>query len=216
MNASLQEIKLNKDLSQELESIYIEMEESYQDVASQIGLSCQGCSDNCCDSWFQHHTYAEWAWLWQGLSELPSEKLETIKNKANDYIKKTNKAIQEQKQPQTPCPLLADDGLCTLYQHRLLVCRMHGVPASMTRPDGQKISFPGCFRCQEICEEKHQLESDIPRMDRTRLFQRMAILEHNLLYGKRHLFPKVKKTIAEMIIAGPPVLPVGCQPEQQI
>jgi hypothetical protein len=86
---------------------------------------------------------------------------------------------------------------------------MHGVPASMVRPDGQSINFPGCFRCQEIVSEKYPHEKETPTMDRTGLFKRMVSLESQLLGGKHHLLPRVKMTIAEMIIKGPPTLPLG-------
>ena len=76
----------------------------------------------------------------------------------------------------------------------------------MTRPDGQSMRFPGCFRCQEIVAEKYQQEQDAPVMDRTPLFQQMVSLESRLLGDKRHLLPRVKLTIAEMIVKGPPVV----------
>ena len=74
----------------------------------------------------------------------------------------------------------------------------------MTRPDGQTLKFPGCFRCQDILQEKYQREEDVPYMNRTEMLAKVAQLESELLGGKRHLFPKVKKTIAEMIAEGPP------------
>jgi Fe-S-cluster containining protein len=106
------------------------------------------------------------------------------------------------------CPLLNEKGLCSLYQHRMLVCRMHGIPATVTRPDGQAMRFPGCFRCQEIVREKYSPENEAPAMNRTQLFRQLAALESRLLEGRRHLYPKVKKTIAEMIVEGPPAVPL--------
>jgi hypothetical protein len=35
----------------------------------------------------------------------------------------------------------------------------------------------------------------------------MVVLEQNFLDGKRHLLPKVKMTIAAMLVAGPPIVP---------
>ena len=74
----------------------------------------------------------------------------------------------------------------------------------MTRPDGQALKFPGCFRCQEIIQEEYKNEADVPFMNRTELLGRIAALESELLGGKRHLFPKVRRSIAEMIADGPP------------
>lgn len=102
------------------------------------------------------------------------------------------------------CPL-NNNGLCMLYEHRLLVCRTHGVPARMTRPDGQELQFPGCFRCQEIVVEEYQ-EQQAPYVARTPLLYALAALENQLLGGRRHLYPKVRMTIAEMLVNGPPTL----------
>lgn len=200
------EIVLPPELSAELAEIYTAMVEGYDKVAAAIGLSCQGCPDNCCDSYFLHHTYSEWAYLWQGLRELPAEKREAISRRAENYVQQSREQLARRERPQIKCPLLNEKGLCGLYRHRLLVCRMHGIPATMTRPDGQSMRFPGCFRCQEIVHTKYRQEEDATAMDRTPLFKRMAALESRLLGEKRHLFPRVKLTIAEMIVQGPPAV----------
>ena len=93
-----------------------------------------------------------------------------------------------------------------MYEHRLLVCRTHGVPATMTRPDGQTLRFPGCFRCQEIVAGRDNREPS-PHVERTFLLRKLALLENELLENKRHLMPKVKITIAEMLVKGPPTIP---------
>jgi hypothetical protein len=85
-----------------------------------------------------------------------------------------------------------------------MICRTHGVPATLTRPDGQLLRFPGCFRCQEIVSRAYPVETDAPAMDRTILYQRLAQLESRFLGDRRSQFPKVKLTIAEMIVNGPP------------
>ncbi len=207
-NSATREVLLPPELSRELAEIYQEMQKQYEEVAEQLPLSCTGCPDNCCDSWFQHHTYCEWAFLWQGLRQLDEEQLQAVVERAREYVRLSNDALAEKKQPRINCPLLDEDGRCGLYEHRMLVCRMHGVPATLTRPDGQAMTFPGCFRCQEIVEEKYPGKADVPAMDRTHLFRRIAELESRLMGEKRHLYPRVKKTIADMIVEGPPALPV--------
>jgi len=202
----MKEIVLSLEQSQQLAKIYADMEEGYDQVAAQVGLRCQGCSDNCCDSYFLHHTYAEWAYLWEGLRELAVGEREKIVARAERYVEESREQLARQQRPQIRCPLLRDDGLCGLYHHRLLVCRMHGIPATMTRPDGQSMRFPGCFRCQEIVEEKYSSEAEVPLMDRTALFRRMVGLESELLGKKRSTAPRVRLTIAEMIVQGPPAL----------
>jgi len=204
---TVQEIVLPPELSCEIAEIYHDMQAGYEQTAKQVPLTCDGCPDNCCDSYFQHHTYSEWAYLWEGLRQLDDDTLQDIKDRAKEYVRLSNDALAEKKRPQVACPLLAEDGLCGLYSHRMLVCRMHGVPATLTRPDGQSMRFPGCFRCQEIVEQNYPQESDAPAMDRTQLFRRMAALESKLLGDMRHLYPRLKKTIADMIVEGPPTRP---------
>ncbi len=201
------EILLSAELSRELAEIYAGMEAGYDQVAAEVGLTCQGCPDNCCDSYFLHHTYSEWAYLWQGLRQLPEEQRVAITDRAKEYVVASKEKLARNERPQIMCPLNFG-GLCGLYKHRLLVCRMHGIPATMTRPDGQSMRFPGCFRCQEIVEKHYPQQEDAPAMDRTPLFQQMVAVESRLLGDKRHLMPRVKLTIAEMIVQGPPTVPV--------
>lgn len=186
-----------------LAQLYEDMERDYDEVAAVIGLSCTGCPDNCCDSYFMHHTYVEWGYLWEGMAELPQEKQQEILRRAEEYEQHSMAAQRRGERPQSMCPL-NEGGRCILYKHRLMVCRTHGVSASMTRPDGKKIEFPGCFRCQEIITER-ELDSPVAEpMDRTELLRRLVVLEQELLAGRRHIVPRVKMTIAGMLVAGPP------------
>ncbi|HER63184.1 MAG TPA: hypothetical protein ENO11_04315 [Desulfobacteraceae bacterium] len=197
------EILLSPAMSGELAEIYTAMELEYDAVAGEIGLTCSGCPDNCCDSYFLHYTYCEWAYLWEGLRALDKETRERIIDRSKTYIEESRRILARRERPGLMCPL-NDDGLCSLYSHRLMICRLHGIPASMTRPDGQTLKFPGCFRCQEIIQKKYVREDDVPFMNRTSILSGIAALESKLLGGRRHLFPKVRRTIAEMIVDGPP------------
>lgn len=199
----MQEILLSPTQSNTLADLYHAMAERYGAVAGEIGLSCAGCPDNCCDSYFLHYTYAEWAYLWEGLRALDAVRLMRIIARARDYQAESQRLLARGERPQLMCPL-NEEGRCALYSHRLMICRLHGIPAAMTRPDGQSLQFPGCFRCQQIVQEKDGGENATPRMNRTDLLARVAELESELLGGRRHLFPKVKRTIAEMIAGGPP------------
>jgi Fe-S-cluster containining protein len=199
----MKEITLSPQLSKEMGEIYQAMQEEYDRLAEEVTFSCQDCPDNCCDSYFLHHTYSEWAYLWQGIRQLDDQSIERIVARGKEYIEQSAQPLAEGRHPQIMCPL-NDNGLCSLYHHRMLVCRMHGIPATLTRPDGQSMRFPGCFRCQEIVKGKYTRETDAPAMDRSLLFRRMAALESRLMGERRHLYPKVRKTIAEMIVQGPP------------
>lgn len=199
----MQEILLSPVQSGALAALYQAMETRYAAVAEEIGLSCAGCPDNCCDSYFLHYTYAEWAYLWQGLRALEPAALARISARAEQYVADSQALLARGERPQLLCPL-NEAGRCDLYGHRLMICRLHGIPAAMTRPDGRYLRFPGCFRCQEIVRKRPGGEDMAPLMNRTDLLAGVAELEAELLGGRRHLYPKVKRTIAEMIAGGPP------------
>jgi hypothetical protein len=200
----MKEIALKDALLLRMQRLYQEMEAEYDRVAALLGFSCQACPDNCCDSYFEHHTYAEWSYLWLGFQQLSEEKQQEILQRAKGYQQACEAAMARDERPQVMCPL-NENGLCILYTFRLMVCRTHGVPATMSRPDGVRLNFPGCFRCQELVQQQHQEEA--PHMERTLLLRQLAILENDLLEGKRHLCPKVRKTIARMLLEGSPSIP---------
>ncbi len=192
---------LKPEISEKLAALYQRMEEVYDRVARELHFTCTGCPDNCCDSYFLHHTVIEWAYLWQGLAALSENRLAVICERAADYIAQSRKALMKGERPQIMCPL-NDGGLCVLYKHRLMICRMHGVPSCFSKPDGSKVHFPGCFRCQEQVEGREE----IPEVDRTELYRELASLEKDVLLSVAFKGHRIKMTIAEMITAGPPQL----------
>jgi len=195
------EIILSPEFRGQVAELYHDMEAAYDQRAKALDFSCSGCPDNCCDSYFLHHTYTEWAYLWQGLKTLEASQLQNIRNKAAQYVVASEAALGRGVRPVIMCPLNTD-GRCALYSHRLMICRLHGVPATFTRPDGQKLDFPGCFRCQEHI----RADTSAASLDRTQFFRRLVGLEIALLGGSKMTAPRVKLTIAEMVAKGPPSL----------
>jgi len=190
-----------------LAAIYDKMVAQYSDVAEAIDMRCDGCGDNCCLSFFQHHTYVEWAYMWEGLNQLPAERLEEIKAKAQEYVDQAQEALSRGERPHIMCPLNLEDekqGICGLYKHRLMICRMHGVPNVLVKPNGQQIEFPGCYRCQELTGEMEAEGKTAPVVNRTGLYKDLVMLEMQFVGKNLRQFPKVDHTIAEMIVLGPP------------
>ncbi|MBE9519626.1 MAG: hypothetical protein IME97_00755 [Proteobacteria bacterium] len=192
---------LSPEFSQKVADLYAAMEEAYDRTAEAINLTCMDCPDNCCDSYFQHHTYTEWAYLWKGLNGLDADKLAAIQKKAREYVSQSETSLAQGERPILMCPL-NEAGRCTIYSHRMMICRLHGVPSTFTRPDARTLQFPGCFRCQEITRDK-----TAAAMDRTDFFRQLVELELELLGKNRPTAPKVKLTLAQMIVQGPPRLP---------
>ena len=194
-------MKEKSALFQELSGLYAKMEDAYDQVAERIGLSCHGCPDNCCNSYFQHHTHIEWAHLWDGIRSCSAERQQEFIDRAGEYVEESRVVMAQGLRPAIMCPL-NDNGLCGLYEHRLMICRMHGIPNTFVRPDGKKMSFPGCFRCQELCSRL----KEVPVLDRTSFYRDLAALEMAYIAPKGKAWPKVNLTLAEMIVQGPPEL----------
>jgi Fe-S-cluster containining protein len=195
----MQKEALKSTLFKRLSRLYSEMEETYNRAAAKIGLSCQGCPDNCCTSHFQHHTYIEWAYLWKGIGSRPDEEKREFMNRAAEYVRQSRALLAQGLRPSIMCPL-NNNGLCQLYEYRLMVCRMHGVPNSFVRPDGRRVSFPGCFRCQEL----YSRLKEVPVVDRTNFYRDLASLEMAFVGPKIKALPRVNLTLAEMLVQGPP------------
>lgn len=197
----MEKLILQPELAAKIADLYSRMEQAYDIVARQLDFTCNGCRDNCCDSYFQHHTHIEWAYLWMGLMALEPKRRKVIENRAAEYVSACEKALARDERPQVMCPL-NEAGRCALYHHRLMICRMHGVPSSLTFPNGKVQKFPGCFRCQEIVGDRQ----GVPMVERAPLFRELVALEQELLGERQGQPPKVKKTITDMILLGPPQL----------
>ena len=183
-----------------LADLYARMETAYNDAARLAGLSCAGCAQNCCTSFFQHHTHIEWAYLWRGLNDLPAPRRETIIERANGYVSEANAALAAGVMPSAMCPL-NEDGLCVLYPHRLMICRMHGTRNVFTMPGGGVQTFPGCYRFVELHKDA---DASAPSLDRTPFYRELAALEMEFCRRASGPLPRVDMTLAEMIVLGPP------------
>lgn len=180
-----------------LEGLYARMQKAYEATAAGAGFTCAGCENNCCTSYFQHHTYVEWAYLQKGLDALAEERRRDYMDRAREYVRLAREAMARGERPAVMCPL-NDDGLCGLYAHRLMICRLHGVPHVLTGRMGEVRPFPGCHRFPE--------GADARPMDRTPLYRDLAALEMDFLGSRLRALPKVDLTLAEMMVQGFPDL----------
>ena len=97
------------------------------------------------------------------------------------------------------CPANVD-GLCMIYRHRLMICRLHGVRHRLSGPSGVR-DFPGCWRFEEGAASQ---DGPAPVLDRTPLYRRLAALEMEFLGAKARRLPRVSLTLALMLVNGPP------------
>jgi hypothetical protein len=196
--------KKTPGLYERLAKLYADMASAYQDCAEQAGLSCAGCENNCCTSFFQHHTHVEWAYLWRGLAELPEKRRAAFLKRAEAYVESARQSLAQNSLPSAMCPL-NEDGLCALYAHRLMICRLHGTRNVFTLPDGRVQSFPGCRRFAALpCAQEDS--PGCPSLNRTPFYQELAALELEFQKRAARPLPRVNITIAEMMVLGPPKL----------
>lgn len=187
-----------------LADLYERMHNAYAESASGAGLSCAGCDTNCCTSYFQHHTYIEWLYLWKGMRTLPPEKRLHFTSMARKAVRDINATLALGALPTVMCPL-NQEGLCVLYPYRLMICRMHGTRNSFSLPNGEQRLFPGCARFTTLYPSSSEGRS-IPTLDRTPFYQELAALEIELLRTAKKPMPRVHLTLAAMIAEGPPRL----------
>ena len=180
--------------------LYARMHEAYSETAAAAGLTCESCPTNCCTSYFRHHTYIEWAYLWRGLSALPEDRRAALAARARDYLDQVRQSLERNALPTAMCPL-NETGLCILYPHRLMICRMHGTRNTFTLPDGAVRTFPGCARFTALPRSN---DADCPSLDRTPFYKELAALEAEFHKRASRPLPRVDLTLAEMMVLGPP------------
>jgi hypothetical protein len=182
------------------------MQREYDAAARALDFTCAGCPQNCCTSFFQHHTHVEWAFLWKGLEELPAERRAAFLARGRDYLDAARAAQAKGETPAAMCPLITREGeeggagRCGLYSHRLMICRLHGVAHVLQAPGRPRQAFPGCWRHQELAAGR----ADAPLLDRTPLYLELAALERDFLGSRAGRLPRVDLTLAEMLVQGPP------------
>lgn len=189
-----------------LAALYDQMDAAYDKAAAPLGFTCADCAQNCCISHFQHHTYVEWAYFLEGLEQADPALAKRVVDKARENVEATQAALARGERPRVMCPVNVD-GLCSIYRHRLMICRLHGVAHVLHRPDGRFVHYPGCPRFSELAADEPCVPgTDVrgPVIDRTPLYRELAAIEQAFLSSKARTLPKVDMTLAEMIVQGKP------------
>jgi hypothetical protein len=194
------------DLQAAVAAVMTDMERAYGKIASHYGFVCRGCEQSCCRTIFYHHTYAEFMLLENGLRSLQRAAGKGVLERAQEaqaYLE--SQRVDTAAEPlRVMCPL-NQAGRCLLYAQRPMICRLHGIPHCLRRPDGQVVSGPGCHRFEALGSEATGSEARCgeagsQRLDRTPFYQRLAQVEQQL----RHCIEtpvRLKMTLAEWLSA---------------
>jgi Fe-S-cluster containining protein len=169
------------------------MDQAYHQAAAKAGFACNGCKDNCCLTRFDHHTLLELLYLRSGLAALTPAQRSRLDKRAHDALRQMADLEGRHAPVRVMCPL-NETQRCMLYTHRPMICRLHGTPHILRRPDGKQLTGPGCDDFYDQCGKAHA-----HALDRTPWYVAMAQIESELrrLSGFKG---KIKMTIAEMIV----------------
>jgi Fe-S-cluster containining protein len=93
------------------------------------------------------------------------------------------------------CPLNFN-GLCGLYDHRPMICRLHGIPHRLHKPGGPEQKGPGCGRFHKETQAGDHYGHEF---DRTEFYSGMAAIEIGLR-RRLNFRGRYRKTIADMVL----------------
>ena len=184
---------LPPEMQHSVARLFQRMDRAYDQCAAESGFVCEGCRDNCCLTRFYHHTLIEVLYLQWGLRALPAQRRQQIQAAAETSLKTTAEQQRNGEPVRVMCPL-NEKGLCVLYVQRPMICRLHGIPHLLRRPDGLTRSGPGCDDFDRQCGS-----GDHVPLDRTPLYMEMADLERRLR-SQLGYHQKIKMTVAEIIL----------------
>jgi Fe-S-cluster containining protein len=176
-----------------LKELFKEIDLVYSNTAENLGFSCNGCDgEKCCTVDLIVHTSAEQLLIKRGVVSLDTDLQNQIIARASS-IKRAKEANPHSEQYRSAICALNFDGLCALYDHRPMICRLAGIPHKIIRPDGSQITGPGCNIFHEKCADKTPEHI----IDRSPFYKRMAQLETEAVKETGHR--TTPKTIAEII-----------------
>ena len=180
--------------AEKIRDLYVRMGSAYDTAAACYGFSCSGCDENCCEERFYHHTLAEFLYLLKGIQACDEQTRQRIFSRARKVAELYREHDAAGEAQRVMCPLNRE-GICSLYEYRLMICRLHGIPYRMRRPDGTETRGGGCHRIEWDISAGKSAES---MLDRTELYRELSHIEIELRQ-KLGFGSRIKKTIAEMI-----------------
>ncbi|MDQ7785696.1 MAG: hypothetical protein RDU20_22640 [Desulfomonilaceae bacterium] len=176
-----------------LKDLYRRMDDAYRAIARDVGFSCEGCDGvRCCTVDVTLHTFVEMFYLRRGFNSLnPSRQLEIL-GRSGEIVKAKEEDSLGPCYRNAVCSLNFD-GLCSLYDHRPMICRLAGIPHFMIRPDGKTVESVGCSRYMTEVLPKHPEL----KLDRSEFYRSMARIEIEVVRarGKRTRSRTVAETV---------------------
>lgn len=182
-----------EELIPRLTELYRLMDSAYCEVSNQVGFSCEGCDGvKCCTVDLILHTSVEILYLRRGFNTLDMSRQLEILGRCRGIIKAKEDDALGDEYRNAVCALNFE-GLCALYEHRPMICRLAGISHTIIRQDGTVTESGGCIRYHE---ENQQSRTNF-NIDRTDFYRQMAAIEIEVVraVGKR----TASRTVAEAL-----------------
>ncbi|MCK7507555.1 MAG: hypothetical protein MZV70_28300 [Desulfobacterales bacterium] len=176
-----------------LRDIFRAIDSFYDMAMKHYDFSCAGCDDNCCVTKFHHHTIVEEYYLREGIESMDESRKGALRTRAAAVAAEH---LASPEDARVMCPL-NENGLCVLYEHRPMICGIHGVPFELHKPDMSIEYGTGCHRFQA---EKMPLNTTYFIFNRTIFYRELAKLEEEVRKSLSFAGP-YRKTTAEMVLA---------------
>lgn len=186
------------ELIPRLHRLYSVIDSAYCETAERVGFSCSGCDGvACCTVDLILHTYAEMLYLRRGFQSLDSARKEQVLARCRSMVRAKENDPFSDAYRNAVCALNFD-GMCGLYDHRPMICRLAGIPHAISRPDGTVAESGGCIRYEREIRPAHAHL----KIDRTEFYRQMAEIEIDAVraFGAR----TVPRTIAETLFLEDP------------
>lgn len=173
--------------------LFRDMDDAYSKISQAHGFQCQGCEENCCETWFFHHTLCEFLYIARGCRSLSAEQLEEARRRSADILATVRRGGGTLDDYKVMCPLNFN-GKCALYEYRPMICRLHGVRHQLVLPNGVTNSGPGCKAFEKLAEAG----GNDAVLDRSPFYRELSSIERDMRtatgFGN-----KIKLTVAEML-----------------
>lgn len=173
-----------------LTALFKEMDAAYEATVSHYGFVCNGCEENCCYTRFDHHTVSELINVYNGFRRLSRDDRDRLRAAARTVVD-----ADPDTRPLCPANI---GGLCRIYAHRPMICRMHGPASELRHPTAGVKQFPGCQAFHDHCGNGAIYHP----FDRTPFYRKMADIERRL-QQRLGIAVKPRMTVAEMILVFP-------------
>jgi len=139
-----------------------------------------GCSD-CCSQLFQI-TEVEAAFLSAGVRTLPEVQQNQLRERAGRYLEARARLVSEKGEQEAwgglppegtrlACPAL-DEGICTVYEWRPLICRKYGIPLYNPEKPDRVFACERNFRAGEEIEDGRLIQIQTALHAETKEMQR--------------------------------------------